>query len=223
MRLAGTGAIQGPKVDRNEARLVGASDLDYHVWPFPAGSGGDSIGVHPDRAERGGPRMMNKKLQDALNAQLNAESYSAHLYMSMSAYFQSVNLKGMAHWMRLQAAEETAHELKFFDYILSRGGKVALGQIGAPPTDWESPLAVFEAAYEHETQVSAKINKLVDLALAESDHASNAFLQWFVTEQVEEEESVLEIVDQLKLIADDRGALFMLDRGKTGTARRGRC
>ena len=156
--------------------------------------------------------MMQKKIQDALNAQLNAESYSAHMYMSMSAYFQSVNLKGMAHWMRLQAEEETVHEMKFFDYILSRGGKVALGQIGAPPTDWESPLAVFEAAYEHERQVSAKINTLVDLALAESDHASNAFLQWFVTEQVEEEESVLEIVDQLKLIGDDRGALFMLDR-----------
>ena len=156
--------------------------------------------------------MMQKKIQDALNAQLNAESYSAHLYMSMSAYFQSVNLKGMAHWMRLQAEEETMHEMKFFDYILSRGGKVALGQIGAPPTDWESPLAVFEAAYEHERQVSAKINTLVDLALAESDHASNAFLQWFVTEQVEEEESVLEIVDQLKLIGDERGALFMLDR-----------
>ena len=156
--------------------------------------------------------MVNQKIQDALNAQLNAESFSAHLYMSMSAYFQSVNLKGMAHWMRLQAAEETAHELKFFDYILSRGGKVTLGQIDAPPTEWESPLAVFEAAYEHEQKVSAKINTLVDLSLAESDHASNAFLQWFVTEQVEEEESALEIVDQLRLIGDERGALFMLDR-----------
>ena len=156
--------------------------------------------------------MMNKKIEDALNGQLNAESFSAHLYMSMSAYFQSVNLKGMAHWMRLQAREESTHELKFFDYILSRGGKVVLGHIDAPPTEWESPLAIFESAHEHEQQVSAKINTLVDLALAESDHASNAFLQWFVTEQVEEEESVLEIVDQLKLIADDRGALFMLDR-----------
>ena len=156
--------------------------------------------------------MMNKKIEDALNGQLNAESFSAHLYMSMSAHFQTVNLKGMAHWMRLQAEEETSHEMKFFDYILSRGGKVALSQIGAPPVEWDSPLAVFEAAYEHERGVSAKINKLVDLALAESDHASNAFLQWFVTEQVEEEESVLEIVDQLKLIGDDPGALFMLDR-----------
>lgn len=155
---------------------------------------------------------MKQKMQDALNAQLNAESFSAHLYMSMSAYFQSVNLKGMAHWMRLQAAEENTHELKFFDYILSRGGKVVLGRIEAPPTQWESPLAVFESARTHEQQVSAKINTLVDLALAESDHASNAFLQWFVTEQVEEEESVSEIVDQLELIADDRGALFMLDR-----------
>ena len=156
--------------------------------------------------------MMNPKIQDAFNKHLNAESFSAHLYMSMSAYFQTVNLKGMAHWMRLQADEETMHEMKFFDFVLSRGGKVVLDQVNAPPTEWDSPLAAFEAAYGHEQMISAKINALVDLSLAESDHASNAFLQWFVTEQVEEEESVSEIVDQLKLIEDDRGALFMLDR-----------
>jgi ferritin len=114
--------------------------------------------------------------------------------------------------MRLQADEETMHEMKFFDYILARGGKVVLDQVNGPPTEWDSPLAVFEAAYGHEQMISDKINKLVDLSLEESDHASNAFLQWFVTEQVEEEESVLEIVDQLKLIEGDRGALFMLDR-----------
>lgn len=156
--------------------------------------------------------MMKQKIEDAFNRHLNAESFSAHLYMSMSAYFQSINMKGMAHWMRLQADEETMHEMKFFDFILARGGKVLLDKIGAPPTEWDSTLAVFEAAYGHEQMISEKINTLVDLSLAESDHASNAFLQWFVTEQVEEEESVLEIVDQLKLIEDDRGALFMLDR-----------
>ncbi len=156
--------------------------------------------------------MMKQKIEDAFNKHLNAESFSAHLYMSMSAYFQTINLKGMAHWMRLQADEETMHEMKFFDYILARGGKVVLDQVNAPPTEWDSPLSVFDAAYGHEQMISDLINKLVDLSLAESDHASNAFLQWFVTEQVEEEESVSEIVDQLRLIEDDRGALFMLDR-----------
>jgi ferritin len=156
--------------------------------------------------------MLKKKMEDALNKQLNAEGFSAHLYMSMSAYLESINLKGMAAWMRLQSNEEKMHEMKFFDFIISRGGKVALGKINAPPTEWDSPQAIFEAAYGHEQMITEKINKLVDLSLAESDHASNAFLQWFVTEQVEEEESVLEIVDQLKLAGDDRGALFMIDK-----------
>ncbi len=156
--------------------------------------------------------MMKQQVLDAFNEHLNAESYSAHLYMSMSAYFQSKNLKGMAHWMRLQADEETMHEMKFFDYILARGGKVVLDQVNAPPTDWESPVAVFEAAYAHEQLVTGKINSLVDLALKESDHASNAFLQWFVTEQVEEEETASEIVEQLKLVGNDSGALFLIDK-----------
>lgn len=156
--------------------------------------------------------MMKQKIQDAFNAQLNAESFSAHLYMSMSAYLQSINLNGMAAWMRLQAEEEMSHATKFFDYILTRGGKVILDKIVAPPVEWDSPVAVFQAAYGHEQMITEKINKLVDLSLAESDHASNAFLQWFVTEQVEEEESVLQVVDQLTLAGNDRGALFMVDR-----------
>lgn len=156
--------------------------------------------------------MMKQNMQDAFNAHLNAEAFSAHLYMSMSAYLQSINLKGMASWMRLQANEEKMHEMKFYDYILARGGKVLLDKINAPPTEWESPLAIFQAAYGHEQMITEKINKLVDLSLAESDHASNAFLQWFVTEQVEEEESVLDVVDQLTLIGKDQGALFLIDR-----------
>jgi len=156
--------------------------------------------------------MMKAKIQKAFNKHLNAESFSAHLYMSMSAYFDSVNMKGMANWMRLQADEESMHARKFFDYILSRGGKVNLDKIDAPQIEWKSPLDAFESAYEHEKLITAKINGLVDLSLAESDHASNAFLQWFVTEQVEEEESVSEIVDQLKLVGDAPGALFMLDK-----------
>jgi ferritin len=156
--------------------------------------------------------MMKQKIEDAFNKHLNAESFSAHLYMAISAYFESINMKGMARWMRLQADEETAHAMKFFDFIHSRGGKVMLGQIDAPTTEWDSPLAAFEAAYGHEQMITDKINKLVDLSIKEGDHASNAFLQWFVTEQVEEEESVSEIVDQLKLIENERGPLFMLDR-----------
>ena len=156
--------------------------------------------------------MISQKVQDAFNEQLNAEAYSAYLYLAMSAYFESLNLNGMASWMRVQAQEETAHAMKFFDHVQSRGGRVVLTQIAPPPAEWDSPLAAFEAAYEHETVISEEINKLVDLSIAESDHASNAFLQWFVTEQVEEEESVLQIVDQLKLIGDDRGALFLLER-----------
>ncbi len=156
--------------------------------------------------------MFNKKIQEAFNSHMNKESFSAHLYMSMSAHLQAANLKGMAHWMRLQADEETMHTMKFFDYILARGGRVVLDRVNAPPTEWDTPLAVFEAAYEHEKAVSAMINSLVDLSLEESDHASNTFLQWFVTEQVEEEESALEIVEQLKLIGDDTTALFLIDK-----------
>lgn len=156
--------------------------------------------------------MLSQKMQDAFNQHMNKESFSAHLYMSMSAHLQAVNVKGMAHWMRLQADEETTHTMKFFDYILGRGGKVILDSVQAPPTEWDSPLAVFEAAYEHEKAVSAMINALVDLSLEESDHASNTFLQWFVTEQVEEEESALEVVEQLKMIGDNQAALFLLDK-----------
>ena len=156
--------------------------------------------------------MLKKKIENAFNKHLNAEAFSAHLYMSMSAYFQSITLKGMAHWMRMQSEEETTHEMKFFDYILARGGKVRLDKIDAPKIEWESPLAVFEESYQHEQMITDRINKLVDLAIAESDHASNAFLQWFVTEQVEEEESVSRVVDKLKMIDDAPGGIFMMDR-----------
>ena len=156
--------------------------------------------------------MLNERIQDVFNRQLNAEAYSAYLYLSMSAYFESLNLKGMSTWMRLQAQEELVHSMKFYDQIHERGGRVVLTQVDTPPAGWDSPLAAFEAAYQHERKVTGMINELVDLSISESDHAANAFLQWFVTEQVEEEDSVLSIVEQLKLIDEDRGALFMVDR-----------
>ena len=156
--------------------------------------------------------MISKKVQDALNRQCNREMYSAYLYLSMSAYFQSLNLKGFANWMRVQTQEEMVHAMKFYDHINERNGRVTLQPVDGPPTEWASPLAVFEAAYKHEQNVTGLINDLVSLAVSEKDNATNIFLQWFVTEQVEEEASADEIVQQLKLIGDDANGLFMLDR-----------
>ena len=156
--------------------------------------------------------MIAKKIQDAFNEQLIAETYSAYLYWSMAGYFESRNLKGFSNWMICQAQEEMVHAMKFFRFVNDRGGRVALTAIEAPPAEWDSPLAVFEAAYKHECKVSAMINALVDLALADKDHAANSFLQWFVTEQVEEEASADEVVQKLKLMADAPGGLFMLDQ-----------
>jgi ferritin len=156
--------------------------------------------------------MVSEKIQNALNRQLNAELYSSYLYMSMSAYFKSVNLNGFANWMYYQAQEELTHAIKFYDFIHSRGGRVKLTQVEAPPSDWNSPVAVFEATLEHEQKVTGLINALVELALAERDHATNIFLQWFVTEQVEEEENVGGVLEQLKLMGEAKGSLFMIDR-----------
>jgi len=155
---------------------------------------------------------VNKKIEKALNEQLNAELYSAYLYYSMSAYFHSINLEGMATWMKVQTAEEMTHSAMFNNYIIERGGRVKLMSIDAPPTEWKSPLSAFESIYEHEQKVTGLINGLVDLALKESDHAANAFLQWFVTEQVEEEASVDGIVQNLKLVGGKGSGLFMIDR-----------
>jgi ferritin len=155
--------------------------------------------------------MLNPKLQEALNKQINAELYSAYLYASMSAYFESLNLKGMAHWMRIQVQEELAHVVRFYNFVNERHGRVLLAQIAAPKTEWKSVLEAFEDSYKHECLVTGLINELVNLAIAEKDHAANAFLQWFVNEQVEEEASVVAIVDKLKLVGDHGVALFMID------------
>jgi ferritin len=156
--------------------------------------------------------MIDEKMQEALNKQLNAELYSAYLYLSMSAHFRSVNLGGFANWMRVQAREELAHAMKFYDYVNERGGRVLLRPVDEPPSDWNSPLAAFEHVYQHEQKVTGLINKLVDLAVKARDHATNNFLQWFVSEQVEEEASADEVVRKLKLVGDDPSGLFMIDR-----------
>jgi ferritin len=156
--------------------------------------------------------MISKKIEDALNEQVNAELYSAYLYLSMESYFKAQNLNGFANWMRVQTQEEVAHATKIYDFINERNGRSILKAIEGPPTEWDSALAVFKAAYEHEQKVTGLINDLVDLAIKEKDHATNSFLQWFVNEQVEEEASADEIVQQLKMMENAPGGMFMLDR-----------
>jgi ferritin len=155
--------------------------------------------------------MLDGKMQDALNKQLNAELYSSYLYVSMSACFEAANFRGMAHWMAVQAQEEVGHAVKLFKYIVERGGRVALDAIEKPQAEWATPLAVFENAYAHEQKVTGMINGLVTMAQGIKDHATDAFLQWFVSEQVEEEASADEIVRKLRMIGDSTNGLFMLD------------
>ena len=154
----------------------------------------------------------NKKLEQAINDQIQAEMYSSYLYLSMSAYFEAVNWSGFAHWMRVQTHEEQEHAMKLYKYVVERGGRVKLQAIQQPPVEFESVMAVAKMTYEHEQKVSALIYKLVDLAAEVGDHAASVFLQWFVTEQVEEEDNTRTIVEQLELIGGHTMGLFQLDR-----------
>ena len=158
--------------------------------------------------------MLSKKVKEALNRQINAEMYSAYLYLSMASYFESIDLEGCASWMKAQTQEEMIHAMKIYDFVIERGGRVLLDAIKAPQQEWDSALAVFEHAYEHEQYVTSLINDLVDLAIEERDHATQIFLQWFVTEQVEEEASANAVVQKLKLASASKGGggLFLVDR-----------
>ena len=160
--------------------------------------------------------MLSEKMLKELNKQINAELYSGYIYLSMSAYFQSINLGGFANWMRVQATEELTHAMKIYDYVNERGCRVVLHPIEKPPFEWNSALAAFEEAYKHEQKVTAMINDLANLAITEKDHATEVFLQWFVTEQVEEEASADEIVQKLKLVGEAGGGIFMIDRELAG-------
>ncbi|WP_129128282.1 ferritin [Geomonas oryzae] len=155
--------------------------------------------------------MLTEKLCQALNNQLNNELYSAYLYLSMSSYAGSIGLKGSANWFMVQYQEEMVHAMKFYNYINSRGEHVNLQAIAAPPAEFKSLLDMFEQTLKHELSITASINDLTDLALAEKDHATNIFLQWFVTEQIEEEENDRDIIGKLKLIGDNGQGLLMLD------------
>ncbi len=154
--------------------------------------------------------MLSERMQNAINKQINAELYSSYLYLSMASYFESIDLAGCAKWMYAQTQEEMVHAMKMYDYVNEAGGRVILDAIEKPQEEWDSPLAVFEHAYKHEQLVTSLINDLMNLAIEEKDHATQIFLQWFVSEQVEEEASASGVVNRLKL-AGDHG-LFMVDK-----------
>jgi ferritin len=163
--------------------------------------------------------MINKTMQDALNAQINAEQYSAQLYLAMSAAMEERSFRGFAQWLKQQASEETTHATKLIDFVLDRRGKLELQPIAAPPVEFGGPIQLFEAVLKHEESITAKINALFDLARSGKDYASEVTLQWYVTEQVEEEASVSLILDRLHAIGDQGGAIWYLDKelGKRAT------
>ena len=155
--------------------------------------------------------MLSKTLEKALNEQINNEYYSAFLYLSMASNFENINMLGMANWMRMQYEEEIMHAIKIFDMIIGMEGQVVLKQVDSPPTNFDSVLSVFEQTLDHERNVTKMINDIYSIARKESNYAVQSALQWFIDEQVEEEKSVLEIVNQLKIIGDETTPLLMLD------------
>lgn len=155
--------------------------------------------------------MINKKIQDALNTQITLEQYSAQLYLAMSAHCEGRSFRGFAHWLRVQAQEETKHALKLVTFVLDRGGKLELGDVNAPPSDFGTVTHVFEKILKHEKSITVKIGALFELSRAEKDYASEITLQWYVTEQVEEEANVGRILDQLKAVGEQGGGIWYLD------------
>ena len=155
--------------------------------------------------------MIIKKMEDALNKQINAEFYSSYLYLAMAADFEAKNLPGFANWMKVQAQEEWGHGMKMYKYLNEQNGAVTLAALEGPPAAWKSPLDVFEATYQHEQEVTGRIHDLVTLAIGEKDYATQIFLQWFVSEQVEEEANAFALVEKLKVIGDSPQGLFMLE------------
>lgn len=156
--------------------------------------------------------MIKKKIEEAFNEQINEEIYSFYLYLSMAAWFESINLKGFALWMKIQAQEEMFHAMKFYNHILDRGGNVKLTAIAEPKKKWQSPSNVYEEALGHEEHITECINNLMDLIIEEKDHAGQSLVQWFVDEQVEEEASFSEMVDKLRMIGDHNPLLLMQDK-----------
>jgi len=155
---------------------------------------------------------ISKKMQDAFIKQINAEFYSAYLYLSMASYFESINLDGFANWMRVQTQEEITHGMKMYTFVNERGGHALMKGIDAPPTEWADPLDAFKEVLAHEEKVTALINALMSVAEKENDRAAMIFLQWFITEQIEEEKNAGDIISKLTLMKSAPGGLFMIDR-----------
>ena len=156
--------------------------------------------------------MIQKRIEEAFNIQINAELYSAYLYLSMASYFEAQNLPGFANWMRVQFQEEQFHAFKMFDFVNERGGRVILTKIDGPKVEWENVIDVFEEVLAHEQHVTSLINNLMDIAIDERDHATRSFLNWFVDEQVEEESTAEAIIAELKLIDGKGNGILMMDR-----------
>lgn len=155
--------------------------------------------------------MVSKAIEKAINEQIRHEFSSAYVYLAMSAYFEGQSLPGFATWTRLQAQEEIVHAMRLFDYMNDRGGSVQLHAVGEPPSDFKSPLDVFEQALEQERRVTGLIHELYELAVSEKDHATQVTLQWFINEQVEEEKTGSEIVERLRMVGDNLTGLLLLD------------
>ncbi len=155
--------------------------------------------------------MLKQTIQDAVNEQIKNEIYSAYLYVSMAAYFESLTLQGSAKWMKVQAHEEWTHAMKFYDWVFDRGGRVTLKAIDAPPATFQSPLDAWQQVLEHERKVTGLINQIYELALKENDYAAQTMLQWFINEQVEEEKNATEIVEKFKMIGSQSASLLMYD------------
>jgi ferritin len=163
--------------------------------------------------------MITEKITKMLNKQINQEFYSSYLYLQMAAFFEEEKLNGFAAWMKIQSQEEYKHAMKLYEYVLQANAKVELQKIDSPKNKWKDALDVFQDTYKHEKQITGYINEIVDIALTEKDFATFSFLQWFVTEQVEEESTALLILDKIKLIGDNKTGLFFLDREMGSRAR----
>ncbi len=155
--------------------------------------------------------MISKTMEKAINEQINKELFSSYFYFAMASYFESENLDGMASFMKAQAQEEVGHAMKFYSYVNERGGRVILEAIEKPASDFDGPMDIFEQSLKHEKYITGSINSLVDLAIKENDHATKTFLDWFVTEQVEEEDSMDKIVNKLKMVGNAGHAMLMID------------
>jgi len=156
--------------------------------------------------------MLSEKMEQALNEQVKWELWSSYLYLSMASYFEDMGLMGFASWMKVQEQEEKFHATKFYGYTFERGGRIKLQTLEAPENNWKSPMAAFQDTLKHEQGVTARINALMDLAISEKDHATASYLKWFIDEQVEEEASVQDVINKLKLVEGNPSALYMLDK-----------